>query len=74
MLAKANKFQQNHTIKRIVIFNKSIIFKIAITAHSMIKKNNSNNLRIGFIIEWEVVIFIMILLLFHHVSLKYKLV
>ena len=32
------------------------------------------NPRIGFIIEWEVVIFIMMLLLFHHVNLKYKLV
>ena len=38
----------------------------------MIKK--TPNLRIGFIIEWEVVILIMILLLFHLVNLKYKLV
>ena len=45
------------------------------TAHFMIKvKHKKNPLRIGFIIEWEVVIFIMILLLFHHVNLKYKLV
>ena len=57
--------------KRIV---ESIIFKIVITAHFMIKVKHKKTLRIGFIIEWEVVIFIMILLLFHHVNLKYKLV
>ena len=71
MLAKANKRINtiNKYNKRIV---ESIIFKIVITAPSMIKTNK--NLRIGFIIEWEVVIFIMMLLLFHHVNLKYKLV
>ena len=65
--------------KRIV---ESIIFKIVITANSMIKmkkkKQKKNkpkkNLRMGFITEWEVVIFIMILLLFQRVNLKYKLV
>ena len=40
----------------------------------MIKVKHNKNLRIGFIIEWEVVIFIITLLLFHHVNLKYKLV
>ena len=72
MIAKANQFQQNQN-KRIV---ESIIFKIVITAHSMIKIKHKRNIsfRIGFIIEWEVVIFIMILSLFHHVNLKYKLV
>ena len=59
--------------KRIV---ESIIFKIVITAHSMIKVKHrkKKHLSIGFTIEWEVVIFVMILLLFHHVNLKYKLV
>ena len=72
MIAKANQFQQNQK-KRIV---ESIIFKIAITAHSMIKIKHKRNIsfRIGFIIEWEVVIFIMVLLLFDNVNIKYKLV
>ena len=72
MIAKANQFQQNQN-KRIV---ESIIFKIVITAHSMIKIKHKRNIffRIGFIIEWEVVIFIMVLLLFDNVNIKYKLV
>ena len=57
--------------KRIV---ESIIFKIVITAHSMIKVKHKRTIRIGFITEWEVVILIMTLLLFHNVNLKYKLV
>ena len=49
---------------------------MVITAHSKIKVKHKkkHTLTIGFVIEWEVVIFIMILLLFHHVNLKFKLV
>ena len=39
-----------------------------------VKQKKLTSFRIGFIIEWEVAIFIMILLLFHNVNLKYKLV
>ena len=45
--------------KRIV---ESIIFKIVITAQSMIKVKHKRTIRIGFITEWEVVILIMTLL------------
>ena len=38
------------------------------------QQQQKNPLRIGFVIEWEAVIFIMILLLSHHVNLNYKLV
>ena len=37
MLAEANKFQQNHTIKGLS-YSIKVSFKIVITAHSMIKK------------------------------------
>ena len=41
MIEKANKCQQNHKKKRIV---ESIIFKIVITAHSMIKVKHKKNI------------------------------
>ena len=41
MIAKANKFQQNHAIK---VLQKSNLFKIVITAHSMMIKLYGNSI------------------------------
>ena len=63
MITKANKFQQNHTIKELQ--------KYYCTLHD---KSKTKKNPLGYIIEWEVVIVIIILLLFHNVNLKYEFV
>ena len=41
MIANVNKIQQNHKVKEII---ESVIFKIVITAHSMIKVKHKRNI------------------------------